>query len=255
MMKREGDIFAQIGKVMRDIEAVGKNRQNEQQRWKFRSIEDIYNTIQPVMAQHDVFTTLRVLDEYIEEITSAKGTKGFYVRNKYQVTFWTKDGSTIDTEAYGEAMDYGDKATNKACSIAHKYALVTMFCIPFDDLPEPDAQCHDVLDGKKQKMIQNFLSIGVTREMLDDECRILCGKGLSGKFNDSDYNKLREFYSDVVAHSSKKPDKAQPEKIEPDQSPQEICMLYCDKMEPAKQTRQPMRSATDVLNEVIASSK
>ncbi len=36
-------------------------------------------------------------------------------------------------------MDSGDKASNKALSIAMKYALLQVFCIPTEDAKDPDA--------------------------------------------------------------------------------------------------------------------
>lgn len=41
-------------------------------------------------------------------------------------------------------MDSGDKATNKAMAIAFKYACFQIFCIPTEEMKDPDAECHDV---------------------------------------------------------------------------------------------------------------
>ena len=41
-----------------------------------------------------------------------------------------EDGSSHKVEAYGEALDGGDKATAKAMSAAYKSAMVQTFCIP-----------------------------------------------------------------------------------------------------------------------------
>ena len=37
-------------------------------------------------------------------------------------------------------MDSGDKATNKAMAIAMKYALFQVFCIPTDEMKDPDGE-------------------------------------------------------------------------------------------------------------------
>ena len=37
-------------------------------------------------------------------------------------------------------MDSGDKATNKAMAIAMKYALFQVFCIPTDEMKDPDSE-------------------------------------------------------------------------------------------------------------------
>ena len=46
-------------------------------------------------------------------------------------------------------MDSGDKATNKAMSIAFKYACFQVFCIPTEEMVDPDAECHEVKVQKK----------------------------------------------------------------------------------------------------------
>ena len=40
----------------------------------------------------------------------------------------------------GEGMDSGDKATNKAMAIALKYACFQVFCIPTEEMKDPDAE-------------------------------------------------------------------------------------------------------------------
>ena len=37
-------------------------------------------------------------------------------------------------------MDSGDKATNKAMSVAFKYACFQVFCIPTEEMRDPDAE-------------------------------------------------------------------------------------------------------------------
>jgi hypothetical protein len=41
-------------------------------------------------------------------------------------------------------MDSGDKASNKAQAVAHKYALLQVFCIPTDDLKDPEYDNHEL---------------------------------------------------------------------------------------------------------------
>ena len=59
---------------------------------------------------------------------------------KIRYRFFTVDGSYIDAVVVGEGMDSGDKATNKAMSVAFKYACFQTFCIPTENLiDDPDA--------------------------------------------------------------------------------------------------------------------
>ena len=41
-------------------------------------------------------------------------------------------------------MDSGDKATNKAMAIAFKYACFQVFCIPTEEMQDPDSESHTV---------------------------------------------------------------------------------------------------------------
>ncbi len=46
-------------------------------------------------------------------------------------------------KTYGEAMDSGDKSTNKAMSAAYKYAAMQAFCIPTEGDHDTENQTHE----------------------------------------------------------------------------------------------------------------
>src|SRR5699024_11672405 len=50
------------------------------------------------------------------------------------------DGSSVESIIIGESMDMGDKATNKAMAAAYKYACFQVFCIPTEEMQDPDAE-------------------------------------------------------------------------------------------------------------------
>ena len=50
-----------------------------------------------------------------------------------------------------EGMDSGDKATNKAMSIAFKYACFQVFCIPTEEMQDPDADTPDPIKPLQQE--------------------------------------------------------------------------------------------------------
>lgn len=135
-------INRQLAKIRLEAPAVGKTEKNQQQGFNFRGIEGVYNAISGIMAKHEVVTSQEFLEDVVTSIKSSKGAAGVHVRQKIKFTFEAVDGSQYVTQAYGEAMDYGDKASNKALSIAHKYALVTTLCLPYS-IDDPDIQSHD----------------------------------------------------------------------------------------------------------------
>ena len=63
--------------------------------------------------------------------------------------FRSEDGSNVSAVVIGEGMDTGDKATNKAMAIAFKYACFQVFCIPTEEMQDPDAKIPEPSEKKK----------------------------------------------------------------------------------------------------------
>ncbi len=131
-------IFGIMSKILSEIGAISKTRRNEQQGYAFRGIDDMYNTLHPLFAQYGVFNTPRVLHKSVSERVTNSGSTLRFVELTVAYDFFAEDGSSVTVETVGEAMDAGDKASNKAMSAAHKYALIQAFCIPTGEAPEAD---------------------------------------------------------------------------------------------------------------------
>lgn len=139
-----GDIHIRMVNVMREIGAIGKDKKNEAQGFKYRGIDDVYNAINPILAKNGIFMTAEVVSKSREERTNSKGTVLAFTCLRMRYRFFAEDGTCAVTEAEGEGMDSGDKSSNKAMAVAHKYALLQAFCIPTQDLDDPDAHVHEV---------------------------------------------------------------------------------------------------------------
>ena len=140
-------VYQAINKVQADIakEGIGKDRKNEQQGYKFRGIDDVYNALAPMLARHGLCILPRVTSREVVERTNAKGTALFYVTVGAEFDFvCAEDGSKHTVVTLGEAMDSGDKATNKAMSAAYKYACMQAFSIPTEGDNDADATTHEV---------------------------------------------------------------------------------------------------------------
>ena len=133
-------IFEAMAEVMKDIDAIGKNQKNQQQGFKFRGIDDVYNAVHPILAKHGVFTVPTVLAERTEERQARNGGNLIYRILTLKYTFFAADGSSVEAVVIGEGMDSGDKGANKAMAVAHKYALLQTLCIPTEDMIDPDSQ-------------------------------------------------------------------------------------------------------------------
>ncbi|MDF2908303.1 MAG: hypothetical protein K0R34_3624 [Herbinix sp.] len=142
-MAENGKIYEAISNVMAEIGAIGKEKKNLQQGFMYRGIDDVMNALQPALVKHKVFIAPEVTSEQREERTTQKGGAMFSVRLEIAYKFYTVDGSFIETKVIGEAMDSGDKATNKAMSIGYKYACFQVFCIPTEEMIDPDAEVHE----------------------------------------------------------------------------------------------------------------
>ena len=139
-------IYSKIAEVMTNLNAIGKGRKTSGfgASFNFRGIDDVMNELHPILAKAGVFVVPNVLNEVREERKNSKGTLLFYTRLTIRFSFYAADGSHIDSTVIGEAMDSGDKASNKAMSIGYKYACLQVFCIPTEDDKDPDAQVHQV---------------------------------------------------------------------------------------------------------------
>lgn len=157
------EIYARIAAVLADADAIGKDRTNTQQGFKFRGIDDVYNALHPILAKHQVFSTTEVLEDRTEERTTKSGAALIYRILKVRFTFYTIDGSSVSEIVIGEGMDSGDKASNKAMAIAHKYALLQLLAIPTEDQKDPDAESHEVAP----KMQPGYVSPDYKKEALE----------------------------------------------------------------------------------------
>ena len=143
------EIYQAIIGVMSDIGVIGKEKRNTQQGFKYRGVDDVMNALQPVMVQHGLFVVPEIIDQKREERQTKNGTNLIYSVCTVRYTFYAKDGSNVQCVVIGEGMDSGDKATNKAMSIAFKYACFQVFCIPTEEMKDPDAEVHEVTPKSK----------------------------------------------------------------------------------------------------------
>lgn len=147
-------IFKKIIEVMADINAIGKDRRNQQQGFQFRGIDDVMNELHSSLAKCGVFVLPKVLEETRTTGKTSRGGDMFYTRLKIDFGFYAEDGSHVDAIVIGEAMDTGDKASNKALSIGLKYAMLQVFCIPTEDEKDPDAISPQPAAGTMQQQPQ-----------------------------------------------------------------------------------------------------
>ena len=141
-------VYAAINAVQRAMARTGiaKDRRNTQgSGYNFRGIDDVLNALSPVLAEHGLCIIPRMIGRTCEERQSKSGGALFYVTVEAEFDFVAAaDGSRHTARTFGEAMDSGDKATNKAMSAAYKYAAFQAFAIPTEGDNDADAETHAV---------------------------------------------------------------------------------------------------------------
>lgn len=138
-------VYKSINAVQAALSKTGIAKDKQAQGYKFRGIDDVYNAISPLLAEHGLCILPRITSRTVTERTNKNGTALFYVVVEAEFDFvCAEDGSKHTVKTYGEAMDVSDKATNKAMSAAYKYAAFQAFAIPTEGDNDADATTHEV---------------------------------------------------------------------------------------------------------------
>lgn len=142
------NIYQAVNMVQADLCKMGitKDSTNSFDNYKFRGIDAVYNALSPLLAKHGLCILPRMLSREVTQHASQKGGNLFYVVVEAEFDFvCAEDGSKHTVKTFGEAMDRGDKATNKAMSAAYKYAAFQAFAIPTEGDNDADSTSHNLM--------------------------------------------------------------------------------------------------------------
>ena len=194
-------IYQTITKVMSQIGAIGKDRKNTMQNFQYRGIDDVMNELHGIMAKEGLFVVPAVLEENRSTGKTKNGGDLFFTRLKISFKFYAQDGSNIESIVIGEAMDSGDKASNKALSIGLKYALLQVFCIPTEEEKDPDATSYETRPETFKKEKAQLKGGDATPEERDALKRLFESKYEDGTsvFNKSDITKYTSMRTEKTA--------------------------------------------------------
>ena len=139
---RPPEVYRAINAVTAALagEGIAKSRTNAIELYQYRSIDDVLNRLAPLIAEHRLCILPRVLERIITDRPSS--ATPMRVNILLRVAFdlvSVEDGSVHIVEAYGEALDDGDKGTAKAMSAAYKAVMLQAFCIPVAGTEDADA--------------------------------------------------------------------------------------------------------------------
>lgn len=142
------NVYQAINAVQAELAKIGiskSSRNTQGVGYNFRGIDAVYNTMSSIMADKGLCIIPRMLSRTCEERQSKSGGALFYVTVEAEFDLVSVDGSKHTARTFGEAMDSGDKATNKAMSAAYKYMAFQTFAIPTEGDNDADAHTHEVM--------------------------------------------------------------------------------------------------------------
>ncbi len=167
-------VFQAINAVQAELAEIGIGKNKEAKMgsysYNFRGIDDIYAYLSSLLATHRLVITPRVVDREIREVEAEKvDYKGNVSTTHTVFTFLTveydfissMDGTKHTCCVVGEAMDTGDKSTNKAMSAAYKYMALQVFCIPTEGRKDSEEDTFK-LAGKSTPLIGGTSSGALT---------------------------------------------------------------------------------------------
>lgn len=127
--------------VQAEVRSLAKTQTNTTpgQNYKFRGIDAVMNAVGPILRQHKVTIMPYEVDVERRDVTTSQGkaSRETTVLVTYRVT--GPAGDHLFGKAPGEAMDFGDKGTAKAMSVAYRVFLLQALTLPTDDT-DPDAE-------------------------------------------------------------------------------------------------------------------
>lgn len=153
-------IYEKISNIMKNVWVVGKWKKNTMQGYMFRWIDDMYNALNEHLANEKVFFTSEVLNIDREERQAKNWWVLIYSILTMKFTAFAGDGSNVSSITVWEAMDSWDKSMNKAMSVAYKYALMQIFCIPTEEEKDTEFNSPEVVakTNKEEKKWYNWLN-------------------------------------------------------------------------------------------------
>ena len=159
-------IYADLAKVMRSVDHVGKGDFNSHQRFNFRGIDGVLNAVGPALREHNVVVYPRLHDVAYEEVKTSGGKASTACRVVVDYVFASVDGSTVETRVAAESWDTGDKAMPKAMSVAMRTALIQALALPTDE-PDPDSFTYtrEAADEKNERVAAKIEAAGTVDEL------------------------------------------------------------------------------------------
>jgi len=161
-------VYRAISALTEELAPTGipKTHTNVQGQYQYRSIDDVLNRLAPLLSKHRLCVLPRTLERVAIDRTVEHDALLVHVTLKVAFDLVSADDSSCHTvEAFGEALDEGDKATAKAMSAAYKSAMLQTFCIPVGGAEDADASTFKLRNHHEPEPVQGWAQW--MRDMID----------------------------------------------------------------------------------------
>ncbi len=152
-------VSSEVGRVQMSLNVATKTDKNGNpiKSYKAISINDVVDALIPLLAKYRlaVIPTEKeiIAQELIEKETQYGPQKNFYIRLRasYKVVNIDKPREFVESYAYGDGIDTGDKATGKALTYARKYVLIDIFNLSKGEDPDEEASPNEGYNKSKKQ--------------------------------------------------------------------------------------------------------
>lgn len=153
------NLYQKLLAITEEIGKIDKTGRNTKQDYTFIEQAQVVAEVRVQLAKHGVMiipeTVSRTLERH--DVTRSNGKAGVdvhvNVKSRYTIVNADKPDERMVCEwDAGEAIDSGDKATNKATTASHKYFLMKLFNI--SDKDDPDADSPVVQPKRSEKLVE-----------------------------------------------------------------------------------------------------
>jgi hypothetical protein len=212
-------VYKAINEVQAELARTGiaKDRVNTQGTgYRFRGIDDVYDHLAPLLSKFGLCIIPRMVGRTCDLRKSSKGNDLYFVTVEAEFDFVsTEDGSKHTARTFGEAMDSGDKATNKAMSAAFKYVAFLTFTIPTEGDNDADAHTHtletrvDLTDPRRLEWLaEKAAQISAAKTI--GELKLIHAEAIAEaeKLGDADAIAKIDGYAEAKKNQARKPDAA-----------------------------------------------
>lgn len=130
------NLYQKLVAITDEIGTIEKTGRNSQQGYAFMEQSQIVAELRPLLKKYGVMIVPEVIDRRVEryDVTRSNGKQGVDVHVQVDSRFTIINADNPDERIVcawdgGEAIDSGDKATNKAITASNKYFLIKLFNI------------------------------------------------------------------------------------------------------------------------------